>query len=52
MKKFLVSIILFFSVNSIFSQIINFKLCPILGFSISDVNEFVYNKDLFECKVI
>lgn len=48
MKKFLVSIILFFSVNSIFSQIINFKLCPILGFSISNVNEFVYNKDLKE----
>ena len=45
MKKFLVSIILFFSVNCIFSQIINFKLCPILGFSISDVNEFVYNED-------
>ena len=48
MKKFLVSIILFFSVNCIFSQIINFKLCPILGFSISDVNEFVYNKDLLK----
>ena len=48
MKKFLVSIILFFSVNSIFSQIISLKLCPLFGFSISDVNEFVYNKDLLK----
>ena len=48
MKKFLVSIILFFSVNSIFSQVISLKLCPLFGFSISDVNEFVYNKDLKE----
>ena len=51
MKKFLVSIILFFSVNSIFSQVISLKLCPLFGFSISDVNEFVYNEDLFECKI-
>ena len=51
MKKFLVSIVLFFSVNSIFSQVISLKLCPLLGFSISDVNEFVYNKDLFEYKI-